>query len=78
MANLAAKYRPKTLEDVTEQSIVVDMVRNLCSKPNLEARNFLFTGPAGCGKTTLCRIIANILNKGQGSPIEIDAASHSV
>ena len=77
MANLAAKYRPKTLEDVTEQSIVVDMVRNLCSKPNLEARNFLFTGPAGCGKTTLCRIIANILNKGQGSPIEIDAASHS-
>ena len=29
MANLAAKYRPKTLEDVTEQSIVVDMVRNL-------------------------------------------------
>lgn len=50
MANLAAKYRPKTLEDVTEQSIVVDMVRNLCSKPNLEARNFLFTGPAGCGK----------------------------
>lgn len=27
--------------------------------------------------TTLCRIIANILNKGQGSPIEIDAASHS-
>ena len=77
MANLAAKYRPKTLQDVTEQSIVVDMVRNLCSKPNLEARNFLFTGPAGCGKTTLCRIIANILNKGQGSPIEIDAASHS-
>lgn len=48
--NLAAKYRPQTLEDVTEQSIVVDMVRNLCSRSNLEARNFLFTGPAGCGK----------------------------
>lgn len=48
--NLAAKYRPQTLEDVTEQSLVVDMVRNLCSKSNMEARNFLFTGPAGCGK----------------------------
>lgn len=59
MANLAAKYRPKTLEDVTEQSIVVDMVRNLCSKPNLEARNFLFTGPAGCGKAS--PLYANIL-----------------
>ena len=60
MANLAAKYRPKTLEDVTEQSIVVDMVRNLCSKPNLEARNFLFTGPAGCGKTTLLKVLGMI------------------
>lgn len=59
MANLAAKYRPKTLEDVTEQSIVVDMVRNLCSKPNLEARNFLFTGPAGCGKAS--PLYANVL-----------------
>lgn len=50
--NLAAKYRPQTLEDVTEQSLVVDMVRNLCSKSNMEARNFLFTGPAGCGKAS--------------------------
>ena len=77
MANLAAKYRPSTLEDVTEQNLVVEMVRNLCSRSDLEARNFLFTGPAGTGKTTLCRIIANMLNHGEGSPIEIDAASHS-
>lgn len=48
--NLAAKYRPQTLEDITEQSLVVEMVRNLVSRPELEARNFLFTGPAGCGK----------------------------
>lgn len=50
MANLAAKYRPKTLDDVVEQSLVVDMVRSLCNSSNLEVRNFLFVGPAGCGK----------------------------
>ena len=48
--NLAAKYRPKSLDDITEQSLVVQMVNNLCTSSNLETRNFLFTGPAGCGK----------------------------
>ena len=50
MPNLAAKYRPKTFEDVTEQKIVVDIVKNMCQNKHLETRNFLFTGPAGCGK----------------------------
>lgn len=50
MPNLAAKYRPKSFEDVTEQSLVVDMVKGMCENETLETRNFLFTGPAGCGK----------------------------
>lgn len=62
MANLAAKYRPSTLEDVTEQNLVVEMVRNLCSKSDLEARNFLFTGPAGTGKAN--PLYTNILTPG--------------
>lgn len=75
--SLAVKYRPKTWEDVTEQSVVVDMLKAMCESDNLENRNFLLTGSAGCGKTTLCRIMANVLNKGEGDPIEIDAASNS-
>lgn len=77
MDNLAAKYRPRTLDDVCEQKVVIDIVRNMCSAKELTHRNFLFIGPAGCGKTTTARIIGNILNEGKGEPIEIDAASHS-
>lgn len=77
MENLAAKYRPRVLDDVTEQGVVIDIVRNICEADEVTNRNFLFIGPAGCGKTTTARIIANALNKGEGEPIEIDAASHS-
>ena len=48
--NLANKYRPHTWEDVTEQDIVVDILQNMCNAENLDNRNFLLTGPAGCGK----------------------------
>ena len=50
MANLANKYRPKDWGDVTEQKLVVDMLKNMCDDPNFNNRNFLLTGPAGCGK----------------------------
>jgi len=81
LENLAAKYRPKTLEDMTEQSIVVDIINNICNAPELTHRNFLFIGPAGCGKTSISKIIARKLNGGSldsdGNLIEIDAASHN-
>ena len=50
MANLANKYRPKDWGDVTEQKLVVDMLKNMCDDPDFNNRNFLLTGPAGCGK----------------------------
>lgn len=50
MENLASRYRPKTLDDVVEQSVVVDIVRNICQSDEITNRNFLFVGPAGCGK----------------------------
>ena len=77
MANLAAKYRPTRFDQMTEQTVIVEMLTKICSKEDLGHRNFLFIGPAGCGKTTSARIIANMLNDGKGEPIEIDAASHS-
>lgn len=48
--SLANKYRPKTFEDVTEQKIIVDMLKSLCTSDELSCRNFLLIGPAGCGK----------------------------
>ena len=50
MENLAAKYRPRVLDDVVEQDVVVDIVRNICKSDDITNRNFLFIGPAGCGK----------------------------
>lgn len=77
MANLAVKYRPKTFEDVSEQTLVVDILKKMCDSKQLDNRNFLLIGPAGCGKTTSARIMSNILNEGKVEPIEIDAASYS-
>lgn len=47
--SLATKYRPKTWEDVTEQDLVVKMLKNMCES-ELSNRCFLLTGPAGTGK----------------------------
>lgn len=75
--NLASKYRPKTFDDVVEQKLTMQIVKSMCESEQLENRNFLFIGPAGTGKTSTSKIIANELNEGKGTPIEIDAASHS-
>ena len=73
---LATDYRPQTFEDLCEQKSIVDIlmyqIENDCPK-----NAYLFTGPAGCGKTTSARILANALNKGKGSPIEKDAARNN-
>ena len=74
--SLANKYRPKTFEDMTEQRLVVDILKKMCES-ELSNRNFLFIGSAGVGKTTSARIMGNILNEGKGNIIEIDAATYS-
>lgn len=74
--SLAVKYRPKTFETCVSQASVIKLL-----KRQLELKIFknayLFCGPSGDGKTTLARIFANEINKGQGTPIEIDGASNN-
>ena len=48
--NLAAKYRPQSFSDMTEQTAVVDILKKICSDSDLPNRNFLLIGPAGTGK----------------------------
>lgn len=73
---LATKYRPRTFDDVTEQSAVKTILGQQLS--NGEVKNaYLFCGGAGTGKTTCARIFANEINEGKGNPLELDAASNN-
>lgn len=73
---LAIKYRPTTWEDVVEQGSAKIILQQQLNSG--EVKNaYLFCGPAGCGKTTCARIFANDINKGEGNPIELDAASNN-
>jgi len=73
---LAIKYRPRTWEDVVEQGSTKIILQQQLESG--EVKNaYLFCGPAGCGKTTCARIFANDINKGEGNPIELDAASNN-
>lgn len=73
---LAVKYRPKVFEDMTEQSAIKDILMNQLETKTFQ-HGYLFSGPAGTGKTTSARIFANMINAGKGNPIEVDAASNS-
>lgn len=48
--SLATKYRPQEFSSVCEQDTIINIVSRLCEQEDLENRNFLFIGPAGCGK----------------------------
>lgn len=73
---LAVKYRPKSWDDVTEQNSTKVILQQQLESGEIK-NAYLFCGPAGCGKTTCARIFATDINRGEGNPIEMDAASNS-
>ena len=76
MVSLPVKYRPKTLEEVVGQDSVVRVLKRQVETGNIK-NVYLFCGQSGGGKTSTARILANMINSGSGSPIEIDAASNN-
>lgn len=74
--SLATKYRPKTLNEMSGQENVIKILNQQLITKNIK-NCYLFCGASGTGKTTAARAFIQEINKGQGYPIEIDAASNS-
>lgn len=73
---LALKYRPQTFDDLVEQESIKKIL-NYQLNNNQVKNAYLFTGPAGCGKTTTARIFAKCLNSDNKSYFELDGASNN-
>jgi len=57
----ARKWRPMRFGDVAGQEPVTRTLKNAISSGRL-AHAYLFTGPRGCGKTTVARLLAKAIN----------------
>lgn len=73
MVELYRKYRPQKLEDVVGMDTTI---KSLQKEMENGSHVFLFTGPAGCGKTTLARIMAKEVGAGELSIREINSSDN--
>jgi DNA polymerase III subunit gamma/tau len=58
---IARKYRPETFDQVVGQQHVTSTLRAALRKGKL-SHAYLFSGPRGCGKTTVARLLAKAIN----------------
>lgn len=70
---LYRKYRPESLDDMVGN---VATIKSLQKELENGSHVFLMTGPAGCGKTTLARIMAKQVGAGPLSIKEINSAEN--
>lgn len=74
--SLYKKYRPKTFEQVRGNDETVEAIANLLVEPDKCNHSILLHGETGCGKTTIGRIIANVLNISENDLQEINCSDY--
>ena len=74
--SLAVEARPVALDSVVGNKLVRDSLQSLLDANDLQTipHSYLFYGPAGCGKTTLARIMAQGYGCSETDIVEINAA----
>ena len=73
MEELYRRYRPQSLSEMVGN---VATIKSLKKELENGSHTFLMTGPAGCGKTTLARIMAKEVGAGPLSIHEINSAEN--
>lgn len=73
---LHLKYRPAKLKDMVGQRDIVTSLGKIVDSKN-PGHSYMFTGPAGTGKTTLARILAAEFNCNLENVLEVDAATNN-
>lgn len=58
---LYRKYRPKTFDDVVGQEVLIQTLKNSILNNKIN-HAYLFSGPRGCGKTSIAKIFAHLVN----------------
>ncbi|PCI29285.1 DNA polymerase III, subunit gamma and tau [Candidatus Kaiserbacteria bacterium] len=72
---LYRKYRPASFKDVLGQEHVVDVLKKSVENKSI-SHAYLFAGGRGTGKTTVARILADLIGTTSKDLYEMDAASN--
>jgi len=68
-------YRPKNLDEIFGNENAIESLRSVLNREDDIPHSFLFTGPAGTGKSSLAKILQNELNCADCDFFNINTAS---
>lgn len=73
---LSIDYRPKNLDEIVGNTSIVESLKAIFSREQDYPHAMLFQGASGCGKTTLARIVKDMLGCKGSDYVEINASNN--